>query len=71
MENISPITDNVSIPEWAAQIREIKIRELSNLIGHVEKEVKENVAVIHPLVYIHYKNRITELKKKLVILQTK
>jgi hypothetical protein len=38
MEETSPIYENVSIPEWANNIRQIKIRELQQVIADKQKE---------------------------------
>ena len=58
---------NIDIPRWAQQIREIKIRELQELIEREEKEyhgIHESSAIAR-----HNKRvRISELKGKLKII---
>jgi orotidine-5'-phosphate decarboxylase len=63
-------TENIDIRAWAKQIREIKIRELQDLIKYVEKEYKENQGTMFVVTRCHERARISELKGKLKILQT-
>jgi len=62
--------DNIDIPRWAKQIREIKIRELRELIEQEEKEyqgIYESSAIAR-----HNKRiRISELKEKLNLIVDK
>jgi hypothetical protein len=60
--------ENIDIKAWAKQIRVIKINELKEYIGYLETENKFPDSK-HPLVYCHYKMRISELKAKLSTLE--
>ena len=40
IEEISPITDNISIEDWADKIHEIKTNELAELVAKKEAEFK-------------------------------
>lgn len=54
VEIVSPIYDNVDIRSWAKSIREIKIRELTEVIATLQKEydgIKD----------INYSNATTDL----------
>lgn len=53
------------IRAWARQIREIKIRDLKSIVDYFEKELKKDNGNINVTYYIHCKQRIIELKKKL------
>lgn len=67
LENLDASRVNIDIPKWAQQIREIKIRELQELIEQEEKEyhdTHESSAIAR-----HNKRvRISELKNKLKII---
>jgi len=64
-------TENINTEEWAQQIREIKIKELKELIKYVEKEYKANEGTMFAVTRCHERARISELKGKLKTLQTK
>ena len=69
MEELSPIYDNVSIRDWADNIRQMKIRELEEYIKNVRKMFGIDEPNMHPLVYFNDKMRIVELERKLEALK--
>lgn len=62
------VYSDVSIREWANNIRQIKIRELEEYIKTLKKYFGCDPN-IHPLVYFNDKMRIVELEKKLETLK--
>ena len=52
------------IRTWAQQIRENKIRDLKIIIDYNERELKNDTNPI-VIVYVHNKQRVIELRKKL------
>ena len=52
------------IRTWAKQIRENKIRDLKIIIDYNERELKNDTNPI-VIVYVHNKQRVIELRKKL------
>lgn len=79
MENMSPIEENISIPEWAAQIRKIKTHELHLLVKAEEKKldtIEDNIKMEKDTFgLVHERNlsmwRIEDLRRKLAILLLK
>jgi hypothetical protein len=53
------------IRAWAKQIRENKIRDLKIIVNYSERELKEDNGNVSSIYYIHGKERIIELRKKL------
>jgi hypothetical protein len=53
------------IRTWAKQIRENKIRDLKSIVNHFEGELKADNGNINITYYIHCKQRVIELRKKL------
>jgi hypothetical protein len=56
---------DVDIRTWAQQIRTIKIRDLKIIVDYLEKELKADNGNTSSIYYIHSKQRVIELKKKL------
>jgi hypothetical protein len=56
---------NSDIRTWARQIRAIKIRDLKIIVDYLEKELKADNGNTSPTYYIHGKQRVIELRKKL------
>jgi len=79
MENLSPVEENISIPEWASQIRRIKTHELHLLIKAEEKNldtIEDNIKMEKDTFgLVHQRNlsmwRIEDLRRKLAILLLK
>lgn len=79
MENMSPIEENISIPKWAAQIREMKTHELHLLIKAEEKKldtIEDNIKMVSDTFNLNHKKnlsmwRIKDLRRKLAILLLK
>lgn len=69
MEELSPIYDNVSIRDWADNIRQMKIRELEEYIKTVKKYFGIHESNMHPIIHWRNKLRITELERKLETLK--
>ncbi len=63
MEKYYKEYNDINIQNWAKQIREIKIRELEELVEYNQKEL--NKTTIFNLTYWRDCLRIDELKKKL------
>jgi hypothetical protein len=53
------------IRTWAKQIRENKIRDLKIIVDYFERELKNDLGNVSSIYYIHGKQRIIELRKKL------
>jgi hypothetical protein len=53
------------IRTWAKQIRENKIRDLKIIVDYNEREIKSDLNDVSSIYYIHTKQRIIELRKKL------
>ena len=53
------------IRTWAQQIRENKIRDLKIIVDYNEREIKSDLNDVSSIYYIHTKQRIIELRKKL------
>jgi len=53
------------IRTWAQQIRTIKIRDLKIIVDYLEKELKADNGNVNVTYYIHCKQRVIELNKKL------
>jgi len=64
-KDISQVYENVDIKVWAQQIRTIKIRDLKNIVDSLERELKVDNGNTCLTYYIHSKQRVIELKKKL------
>jgi len=60
--------EDIDIKKWAQQVRTIKIYELRELIESTEKEY-QNDYESDAITKCHKRARITELQKKLKILQ--
>jgi uncharacterized protein Usg len=69
MEKILEFYSDGFIRNWAKQVRELKIKELQQLIDYCQNELDKTA--IHNIIYWHDRLRVGELKKKLKILQTK
>ena len=61
--------DSIDIKAWANQIRQVKIREFEEYCETVKKHFGVNKSNMHPIVYVRYINRITELEGKLETLK--
>ena len=53
------------IRTWAQQIRENKIRDLKIIVNYFERELKNDLSNVNSTYYIHSKQRIIKLRKKL------